>query len=361
MKNIALSTLLLSCLFIASCSEDFEVSAPYKKITIAYGILDMGDTAHYLRIQKAFLDENKNAITMASNADSSYYPESEIDVKVLEYSKTGTGALISTSILSRVDLTNEGYPKEPSKTGQGFFTSPNYGYKFKKALSASNLYQVLIVNKVTGRTDSSNLLGMVNNDRSKGNSNFYISAFDNAGYPIAFTRTNANSKFTISGTMPNNGRIVEGHIIFHYMEKDRTTGTEKRKDLDMLLGTDETTAGTQFTIEVNNSSIYSYLFDGIGAAPAGVERYMDSCDVRVYAGSEELYTYKEITLGQSGGITGDQIKPIYTNMKGVNALGVIGSRAINFYKNAVITPVTLDSMRKNPITSPLNFVGYTTD
>jgi hypothetical protein len=360
MKNIALSTLLLSCLFIASCSEDFEVSAPYKKITVAYGILNISDTAHYIRIQKAFLDETKNAITMAANADSSYYPESEIEVKILEF-KSGSNSLVSTTVLNRVDLTSEGYPKDPPKNGQGFFNTPNYGYKFKKPLAANLQYQLLIVNKVTGRTDSSNLFALVNNETTKGNSNFYVSVFENAGYQVAFPRTTANSKLSFSGTMPANGKIVEGHIIFHYMEKDRNSGAEKRKDVDMLIGTDVIDAGGQFTVEIPNASVYSYLYSEIGAAPAGIERYMDSCDIKIYAGSNELYTYKEITLGQTGGITGDQIKPIYTNMKGLTALGVIGSRAVNLYRNAVVTSVTLDSIRKNPITNPLNFVGYTTD
>src|SRR5437764_4127391 len=47
---------------LASCSEDFTVGAPYKAITVVYGIMDVGDTAHYIRIQKAYYDENMSAL-----------------------------------------------------------------------------------------------------------------------------------------------------------------------------------------------------------------------------------------------------------------------------------------------------------
>ncbi len=246
-----------------------------------YAILNMGDTTHYIRVQKAFLDEGKNAITMAANADSSFYPETEIEVKILEYAINGTipGALLSTSILSRVDMNTEGYIKDPPKNGQGFFSSPNYGYKFRKQLSVASMYQLLVVNKVSGRTDSSGLFGVVNAETSKGGGNFYISSFDKAGLQVAFPTTRMNASVSFSGTMPLNGKIVEGHIVFHYVEKDRSTGTEERKQADMIMNTSMAEPGTQFSVVADNASIYSYLYDEIGPAPNGIERYMDSCDI----------------------------------------------------------------------------------
>ncbi|MBS1689466.1 MAG: hypothetical protein JSS96_12130, partial [Bacteroidetes bacterium] len=75
MKKISIKTLAIGLLICSSCSEKFKVAAPYKSITVAYGLMDMSDTAHYVRIQKAFLDENKSAITMAQNPDSNYFPQ----------------------------------------------------------------------------------------------------------------------------------------------------------------------------------------------------------------------------------------------------------------------------------------------
>src|SRR5690606_21255581 len=130
MKKILFSVLSLAFVFgIQSCSEDFEVTAPYKDVTLVYGLLNMQDTAHYIRIQKAFLDENKNAFDMARQADSSFYRESDLEVVMKEIAN---GAMVGAPIpLSRVDMNLEGYPKKEGV----FFTAPNYGYKFKKGLN----------------------------------------------------------------------------------------------------------------------------------------------------------------------------------------------------------------------------------
>ena len=88
MKKLVLSAIGLAVMLgLHSCSEDFEITAPYKDITVAYGILNITDTAHYIRIQKAFLDENKSAIDMAKVADSNFY--AQLDVKVKEINKIG--------------------------------------------------------------------------------------------------------------------------------------------------------------------------------------------------------------------------------------------------------------------------------
>src|SRR5687768_1893340 len=109
MRNLLF--IMLAAIFLTQatgCSEDFEVAAPYKDITIVYGLLDVKDTAHYIRIQKAFLDESKSAIGMAKEADSSFY--NQLDVKVLELN---SGSLTKLIQLTRVDLADEGYPKDP--------------------------------------------------------------------------------------------------------------------------------------------------------------------------------------------------------------------------------------------------------
>ena len=81
----------------------------------------------------------------------------------------------------------------------------------------------------------------------------------------------------------------------------------------------------------------------------------------IYAGSKELYKYQQVTASQSGGLTADQIKPIYTNMKGTDVLGFVGSRAYRTFNNAGIEDITLDSMMVSPILSSLNIKGRTSD
>ena len=86
-------------LALTGCEEDFDVAAPYKDITVVYGIMDKLDTVHYIRVQKAFLDERKSAIDMAKEADSSFYKD--ITVKMQEVSDKG---VVVEQVLSRFDL-----------------------------------------------------------------------------------------------------------------------------------------------------------------------------------------------------------------------------------------------------------------
>jgi hypothetical protein len=49
------------------------VNAPWKEETIVTGLIDPNDTVHYLRIHKAFLDPNRNALVVAQIRDSLFH------------------------------------------------------------------------------------------------------------------------------------------------------------------------------------------------------------------------------------------------------------------------------------------------
>jgi hypothetical protein len=60
-------------IFCAACSTDFELEAEWRDIPIVYGLLSFTDTAHYVRVEKAFLPEGGDARDVAQIADSLYY------------------------------------------------------------------------------------------------------------------------------------------------------------------------------------------------------------------------------------------------------------------------------------------------
>src|SRR5262249_40207264 len=139
MKKLLLPCIALVSLFlITSCSEKFKVAAPYKNITVIYGYLDRADTAHYIRIQKAFLDEDKSALTMAQTPDSSFYANLDVSIARVTYS----GIKHDVIHLNRVDLGSEGYPKPIG----AFFNTPNYAYKFKDLLDQQYIYRLIVHN-----------------------------------------------------------------------------------------------------------------------------------------------------------------------------------------------------------------------
>src|ERR1035437_8823834 len=82
-------TLSVAFLLLSGCSQKFNTAAPYKNVTIIYGYLDMSDTSHYIRIEKAFSDQNKSAYTMVQIPDSSYYEHLNVRMERYEYPVSG--------------------------------------------------------------------------------------------------------------------------------------------------------------------------------------------------------------------------------------------------------------------------------
>lgn len=356
---IAFSFITLTCL--QSCSEEFVVSAPYRNITVVAGLLDPQDTFHYIRIQKAFMDENNSAITMSKEPDSSFYDN--ITVVLYEYN-TQQSQVLDTFHLYRVNANDEGFQKKEAINDQQFFTDPNYAYKFRKTdLNPQLWYRLLITNNNTGRTDSSDFIGMVNADTVREGGGFYIPDFRFTDYKLKFAGTGINNRFSVFAYMPRNARLVEGYIRFNYVEKNTALGTTSRHSVEYPFDDEAgiTEEGGSFRLSVLNSSIYTFLSTAIDPAPANVERYLDSADVIIYAAGPEVYYYNLINEGQSSGLTGDNIQPTYSNFTSSDVLGVVSSRTKRMYLEADIDKVTIDSLIKHPLIQPLRIRGISED
>jgi hypothetical protein len=343
---------------LSSCSEDFEVSAPYKQVTVIYGLLDAGDTAHYIRIQKAFLDEHLSALEMAKNPDSNFY--SSINVHLKEFTDTGiNGKLLFDEELARVDLNNEGFPKQAGL----FFDKPNYAYKTKRILTPGMAYRLVVTNTSTGQVDSAET-SIIDNKPGPTPRGFSALEF-NSFFVLSFPVIIESSKFTLQVQVPQYAQIFEGIIRFHYQEKDGS-GTTTRDSVDWSFATasrdTKDPSRIVTSLVTQQRDVYYFLRDAIGPAPAGTQRFLDSADVFVWAGSLDMANYQKIN-GTQGGITADQIKPLYTNIKtnGEKSLGLFTSRSHIVRRNVGIDQTTMDSLVKSSITSPLNIRGRTTD
>ena len=120
MKKIWSICVIIAVLFsLQSCDNEVQLAAEWQDIPIVYGLISRQDTASYIRIQKAFLDPDGNALDAAQVADSLYYEGIDVSIQEVE-----TGNLFD---LVRVDGNLEGYPKEEGT----FANDPNYLYKLK--------------------------------------------------------------------------------------------------------------------------------------------------------------------------------------------------------------------------------------
>ena len=100
----------------------------WKSIPVVYGLINAQDTAHYIRVEKAFLDPNVSGPELARIPDSLYYDNIQVQIE-------RTGSSEDTYTLNRVDGNLEGFVREDGL----FAKSPNYLYKLK--LSAGQKLQ----------------------------------------------------------------------------------------------------------------------------------------------------------------------------------------------------------------------------
>ena len=344
---------------MAGCSEKFNVAAPYKNITVIYAFLDRADTAHYIRVQKAFLDQNKSALVMAQRYDSNFY--ANINVRINRISIIDTSHVLDTIHLNRVDLDLEGYPKEQG----AFFNSPNYAYKFKNILDPNYLYRVVVTNLTTGQVDSA--IAPVIDDVTPGT--FIVDAIDDSGtnhLGIDFSSTSPYQTFDMNILyLPLAGFNFYGQttpaylsypiIRFNWVDSNITTHDKSAHSYDFILG-NNVMGGNAITIKTKTLSLYSAIASGMGTAPQLTIRLLDKCDIFVYLTTLDYYNYQQSSLTQGVGLTGNEIEPIYTNVKGPGALGLYTSRGIHSGK-INISAATVDSLMNSSLLSNANIRG----
>ncbi len=365
-KLIGPFIITIAVFILTGCSEKFKITAPYKNITVIYGMLDMADTAHYVRIQKAFLDETKSALTMSKNPDSSFYAGLNVKIKRI---KVSDSTITDTIHLNRVDLNFEGYPKQ-----QGvFFDAPNYAYKFKNALDHDYIYCIIVTNLQSGQKDSADAPIIDDNpahtDPVASVPYFSSYVFTDTG-KIDFSSTLANRSYEfIADFIPPANFSFEDQISpavlaqciirFNYADSNYSTHTYTTKSFDYNIGYKQMIFPLGFgeiDYSIPNSEFYNAISSGLGVAPPYVIRLLDKCDIFVYLGTQDFFNYQQNSLVQGVGLTGSEIEPVYTNIKGGDALGLFTSRGMRQGK-LKISDNTIDSLILNPITSQANIKG----
>ena len=352
-KLISLFTVLFAILVMVSCSTKFKVAAPYKTVTVVYGFLDMADTAHYIRVQKAFLDDNKNALTMAQNPDSNF--SSNISVRIERYHFDFLNKYSDTIHLTRVDLNKEGYPKQAGV----FFNAPNYAYKFTAPLDESYVYRIKVTNFATGEVDSAD--APIINDVNTASFNVPFIDDTSLRSGIPFTTTIGNNAYVdINATytpvigydylgLTTPAAIGQMILRFNYVDSNATTHVSTAHSFDYNLGFAPVlvtpTPGIDY--HLSNLSLYNAIASGLGTAPANTYRLIDRILIMAYISTTDYSTYEQVSLTQGTGLTGNEIEPIYTNLKGPNVLGLYTSRGARSGLVS-IDPETVDSLVAYP-------------
>lgn len=335
MKKMLLAA-LPAVLIFGACSTDFELEAPWKDIPVVYGFLNLQDTAHYIRVEKAFLQPGGNANSIAQIADSLYYDPAQITVQL---QKRSTGQRFT---LQRVDGNAEGYPRAAGP----FVQAPNYLYKIRASainLSAEQDIRLLIErgNGLPPVTADAVVLGPIE---------------PQANLPAGPLNLDYTRTLLFVWNVPASGAIFDLRMFIHYSEEDANApGVFRPKTLEWVLKKDlQKSQPGETSIrfsELRGEDFYRFV--GSNLPNIGNRRRMfNSIDILYTAGGSALRELIRVEQANTG-ITSSQSIPVYTNLS--EGRGVFSSRTQARRTGIILNGPSLDSLRFGIHTRQLNF------
>lgn len=314
------------CILInSSCTNELDVTAPYKDTTIVYGLLSPNDSVQYIKIYKAFLGDG-NAYTFAQVADSFYFK----DVLTVNLIRTKSGKENDTILLKRDTI-------KPMDDGI-FATAPNVVYTTTNPIDENSNYKLLIKNSQNGSVVSSTT-GIPQNAK------LYRPNTNNTKVSLV-----ADSLFKISWRTGLNGKVYNLIIRFHYTVI--TDSSQTPAYIDWLAGkrTSATkAANVEMNVEKESDAFYKYIGAKLNPPDSGSYRDVGKLEFILAAGDEAYYYYNAIN-NVSVGI--NQTLPNYTNI--VNGLGLFSSKNTNSWSFEMDSK-SYDYLRNGPYTSDLKF------
>jgi hypothetical protein len=334
MKKSLFPALALAFLFTA-CSTEVDLEADWEDIPVVYAFLSTQDTAHYVRVQKVFLEPGGNAIEIAQITDSIYYQEVAVELTNLRTEET--------VVLQRVNGADEGYPKEEG----AFANDPNVLYKVRASdidLQGGDPVRLTINrNDETPPVTAETLI---------------LSPLDTTANPspsIRIPRLRYTQNLTVTFIPSEEAQLFDVEFLIRYRESvnsdNLTDFVERELVWPIAKGISRDDSSPRESVVVRGQSFYEFL--GLNIPPAnGKIRIFDGMDLSITAGGQEMLELVELSNANIG-ITSAQNIPVYSNVEG--GLGVFTSRYLLQRNGIQVTQEALDSLINGIYTRQLNF------
>lgn len=329
MRLKSLTFLFFSILLFSNCDDSFVVNADWKDITIVYGLLNQNDSIHYIKINKAFLNENTNAIELAKITDSLFYADS-LSVMLEEW--------YGSNKQKTIYLTKEYNANKDS----GIFAYPGqFLYQTTATLNASYQYKLVVRNPKTGKemTSQTTLVGNL------------LPQYPQHNGLITFKPDNTYSVEWYTG---KNAFFYDLTVDIKYIEYPKSNPTLiTQKTIHWPIFSYRITSNQDgmklMSIKLEGNGFFDILAYNI-KSDMNLNREFKGFDLIFSSGGKEIYIYIDVNKPSAGII---QKKPEYSNIN--NALGVFSSRNKTIIP-ARLSSISLDELQNNAKTINLNFV-----
>jgi hypothetical protein len=349
--------LLLAAATMAGCSTELDINAPYKDVTVVYGLLNMRDSVHYVKINKAFLGEG-NAFIYAGIRDSSEYRDEDITQMVV-YRVNASGQPIDSFPLRDTLITGREpgdfyYPEQKVY----YFRTPNRIFNPSGTpqinsgptfLNQAGLYKLKLKVKgkdVSSTTNMANDITIAANDQDTINNASAINFMNVTGSGYGIYEFNWTS--SVSGIPWTNKRFV---VTLEFKYDEVRDGVSQRIVKSRKLGTVVASSAAQpLAVTLPGETFFSWLRNSIPADASVEQRIFRGIDIKVDVANEEFHTYLTLTEPISSIV---EDRPAYSNVDG--ALGLWASR---YYKNVInkrLNAASLNELINGPYTATLGF------
>jgi len=329
-NNYVTILLLAGIQFLNACSTDVDLNEEWEYISLVYCILNYTDTAHYVRIQRAYLGEG-NMLHFASEHDSIYYTD-DITVNIEEW---------NDNILERI-INFETTPEIHKDSGL-FAYEDHFLFKSSASIDPDFSYELVVNIPSQNKTlqASTNIIGEFDLDDE------IHTYFDNT---INFS---TNNSFPVGWHTPRYGKIYELKLIFHFIEVIDLDSTNKY--IEWTFPTTysyHTTGDEHIFFYTHNAEFYQFVASSLNELPGWYDkRIAQNIDLIFNVGTDELYTYIELTKPASGYLSD---LPVYSNI--TNGYGIFTSRVDQLFHLRSLDGGSTDSLACGIYTRHLNFV-----
>lgn len=326
---------ILICLIavglLASCKNDFDLIEDGNNFPVVYGFVNMSDTAQYIRVERAFGQEDVNAITLAEDPGEVFYDN--VDVTITNIS---TG---NSFTLEKVNAVNEGYSRDPGD----FLVDPNYLYKIKTEDLDFKGGDTIVIrvnppDDLPVAFDSTVVLDSIE-----------------LVVPNDFRPTNfAATQTTMQMRTSNNVGLIGIRYFLYVREAQIFDPTIEDTVVAVWNITDNLERDPLRDLQIinlDNQSFYQTLANQLDP-DAQVIRRFSHYDVEVIYSGVELIDFRRIALA-NGGLSGSLELPPYSTIE--NGNGIFSSKRTLLAKDFIVDPKTRDSLALGQITGHLNF------
>lgn len=344
MKRIAL--MLGAAATLWGCSTDLDINAPYKDITVVYGLLNMRDSVHYIKINKAFLGEG-DALTFAQIADSNEWADADITsakvYRVVNGTRTESFDLTPTVVTGRepgifygpdqkVYTFSETFTGSINQAGQSvpIYLNPDWEYDVELEVKGET---------ITSRTTIVNDFVFQGTDQSPDQQ---INLVSGSNY----------TNFELNWTSSQDGKRYVADYRFNWKEV-RGSDTSELLSFTQRLGSvvrTSSSAAQPMAVIMEGEQFFSGIANQIPADPTVTKRIFLGVDFLVSVANEEFHTYLTLSEPVSGII---EDRPSYSNI--TNGYGIFGSRYTKAIIGKTIAGNTLQELAFGNYTGPLLF------